>query len=223
MSLEMFQAILDKAQLETIVRGICLFNWAEPLLHPRCPEFVAECHKRGLACHLSTNLNSTRNLKETLHAKPTSIRISLSGWTNDSSNKTHTGGNLDKVKERILEFLSVLKLKGEMKGPILCFVGPPGVGKSQIIAGIANAPGVVITGLMYGVLDKFVEAYLSTAARDAPMAAPSRSQGGLSHARLLEGEGARLDEQPGAQTQAGFHAAFTPVSDCAGVFWLEPR
>jgi len=49
--------------------------------------------------------------------------------------------DLERVKERILEYLGVRKLKEKMKGPILCFVGPPGVGKTSLGRSIARALG----------------------------------------------------------------------------------
>ena len=53
--------------------------------------------------------------------------------------KDHYG--MQKIKERILEYLAVLKLKGDMKSPILCFVGPPGIGKTSLGKSIASAIG----------------------------------------------------------------------------------
>jgi ATP-dependent Lon protease len=49
--------------------------------------------------------------------------------------------DLEKIKKRILEYLAVRKLKPDMKGPILCFVGPPGVGKTSLGRSIARALG----------------------------------------------------------------------------------
>src|SRR4051812_2049519 len=48
---------------------------------------------------------------------------------------------MEKIKERILEYLAVLKLKGDMKSPILCFYGPPGIGKTSLGRSIASAIG----------------------------------------------------------------------------------
>ena len=53
----------------------------------------------------------------------------------------HDHYGMNKVKERILEYLAVLKLKGDMKSPILCFIGPPGIGKTSLGRSIANAIG----------------------------------------------------------------------------------
>ena len=48
---------------------------------------------------------------------------------------------LDKVKERVIEYLAVCRIKNNMKGPVLCFVGPPGMGKTSIARSIARALG----------------------------------------------------------------------------------
>ena len=62
--------------------------------------------------------------------------------------KEHYG--MEKIKNRILEYLAVLKLKGDMKSPILCFLGPPGIGKTSLGKSIANAIGRKYTRVSLG-------------------------------------------------------------------------
>ncbi|MCM1368305.1 MAG: endopeptidase La [Roseburia sp.] len=63
-------------------------------------------------------------------------------------NEDHFG--LEKVKERILEYLAVYKLTNNLKSPILCFVGPPGVGKTSIVRSIARAAGKELVSMSLG-------------------------------------------------------------------------
>jgi len=76
------------------------------------------------------------------------LELPWSEYTNDNFNIKHAQKVLDtdhygleKVKNRILEYLAVLKLKGDMKSPIMCLYGPPGVGKTSLGKSIAKALG----------------------------------------------------------------------------------
>jgi ATP-dependent Lon protease len=69
-------------------------------------------------------------------AKSSGSKIDI-GKAKEILDEDHYG--LKKVKDRILDYLSVLELKPDMKGPILCFVGPPGVGKTSLGRSIARA------------------------------------------------------------------------------------
>ena len=105
-------------------------------------EALKELARLGRMSPMAADYSLTRNYIEWLAVLP---------WTRSSGEKIDIGKakeildedhyELKKVKDRILDYLSVLELKPDMKGPILCFVGPPGVGKTSLGRSIARSLG----------------------------------------------------------------------------------
>jgi ATP-dependent Lon protease len=105
-------------------------------------EALKELSRLGRMSPMAADYSLTRNYIEWLAVLP---------WSKSSGEKIDIGKakeildedhyELKKVKDRILDYLSVLELKPDMKGPILCFVGPPGVGKTSLGRSIARSLG----------------------------------------------------------------------------------
>ncbi|GAK32932.1 MULTISPECIES: endopeptidase La [unclassified Iodidimonas] len=103
---------------------------------------ISELKKLKSMSPMSAEATVVRNYLDWVLGMPWGKRTRVKkdiGWSEQILDADHYG--LDKVKERIVEYLAVLQRANKIKGPILCLVGPPGVGKTSLGRSIAKATG----------------------------------------------------------------------------------
>ena len=100
MALSVYQSILDKIAAEHPDEKVFvdLYNWGEPGLHKHLGEIIALTRKFGFGVGISSNLNVFPDLKAVVQARPTYLRISLSGFFNETYQRTHKAGDVNLVK-----------------------------------------------------------------------------------------------------------------------------
>ena len=127
-----------KAEMDEIVEQIKQAKMPEEVES----EAKKELKKLRMMSPMSSEANVVRNYLEWLIAMPWEIRTEDNFDLKQAEqilDEDHYG--LEKIKERIIEYLAVASLKGKMKGPILCLNGPPGVGKTSLAQSVARALG----------------------------------------------------------------------------------
>lgn len=100
----MLHILVDQVAID----GIGLYNWTEPLLHPDLASLVTTVKEFGLTCSISSNLNTTKNIRQVLESDPDAFYVSVSGWLQETYAKHHCGGNIEKVKKNLLQVKDLL-------------------------------------------------------------------------------------------------------------------
>ena len=112
MDVELFARIIDKISHEYStynIINIMLFNWTEPLLHPQIFDIIKIINAKGFTSNISTNLNVSVDTELLAKAGLDLIKISLSGFTQETYQSGHRGGNIENVKSRMVQLSESLK------------------------------------------------------------------------------------------------------------------
>lgn len=112
MSPELLEKIMTKADQECQMVGAGLFNWNEPVLHPKLPELIRIVQSHKVPCYLSSNLNHFPNMEAVLEANPHSLRVSNSGFRQEVYGRTHRGGDIERVKANMKALAEAKKKTG---------------------------------------------------------------------------------------------------------------
>ena len=101
MDVGLFEEIVKKikSECQNETPNLWLFNWGEPFLHPKLAEFIRIAKAHALPVMLSSNMTTKLDFKEVIRAEPETIKISLSGMTQEVYGKTQARGNIETVKE----------------------------------------------------------------------------------------------------------------------------
>ena len=103
MDVGLFEEIVKKikSECQNETPNLWLFNWGEPFLHPKLAEIILIAKAHALPVMLSSNMTTKLDFKEVIRAEPETIKISLSGMTQEVYGKTHARGNIETVKENM--------------------------------------------------------------------------------------------------------------------------
>lgn len=157
-------------------------EYREELASGKYPEYVVQAMQKEIKRLLRTNSQApdyslTQNYIETVLEMPwseESAQITDIVKAREILDKQHYG--MEKVKERIIEYLSIKSLSPELNAPIICLVGPPGVGKTSIASSIAEA-----------LHRKFVRASLGGVRDEAELRGHRRTYVGAMPGRIIDG------------------------------------
>ncbi|MCP4004489.1 MAG: radical SAM protein [bacterium] len=99
---EMLDRIVSKAKLECDGRvDFALYNWTEPFLHPHLAEMIQVINSHGLTAGISSNFNIMKNIDAVMEANPRYLKMSVSGFNQQSYGITHRKGDIELVKQNM--------------------------------------------------------------------------------------------------------------------------